>query len=110
MNNLKSSFDDVADWMERYLESQRGLKVGMTFGALLRVYGRLAALADDQTGTAEERELTVKALCLLASLSGHLNKTNYRSDRRIELAQPISMRTNMIYDPGPQTRDGDRGV
>jgi hypothetical protein len=44
MNNLKDSFEDVADWCEEHLEGQRGREIGMTFGAMLRAYGRLANL------------------------------------------------------------------
>lgn len=32
METLKSSFEDVADWCERHLETQRGREIGMTFG------------------------------------------------------------------------------
>ena len=105
MDHLKSSFDDVADWMERYLEDRRGPEVGMTFGAVLRVCGQLSALPPESRGeacTAEERELMARSELLLASLSDHLQATDFRTGNRIKPVDPASMRTNMIYDPGPQ--------
>jgi hypothetical protein len=53
METLKSSFEDVADWCEMHLEAQRGREIGMTFGAAIRAYGRLAALPSRLHG--EER-------------------------------------------------------
>lgn len=50
MNDVKVAFEDVADWCERHLEDQRGREIGMTFGAMLRAYGRLASLPSRQHG------------------------------------------------------------
>ena len=44
MDNLKASFEDVADWCEKHLEDKQGREIGMTFGAMLRAYGRMATL------------------------------------------------------------------
>jgi len=44
MHKLKESFEDVADWCEKHLEDEQGREIGMTFGATLRAYGRLARL------------------------------------------------------------------
>jgi hypothetical protein len=105
MDNLKSSFDDVADWMERYLECLRGRKAGMTFGAMLRVCGQLATLPPRSQGkamTAQERKLTVKIKKLLACLTDHLQQTDFQNGSSIKPVNPASMRANMIYDPGIQ--------
>ena len=32
MDNLKESFEEVADWCEKHLEEHRGQEIGMTFG------------------------------------------------------------------------------
>ena len=37
MDHLEVAFEDVADWCENHLESQRGPEIGMTFGAMLRL-------------------------------------------------------------------------
>jgi hypothetical protein len=74
MDTLKASFDEVADWCERYLEGQRGPEIGMTFGAMLRAYARLATLVSPRRGearAARERELNSKAEELLLQLSPH---------------------------------------
>ena len=36
MDNLKTSFEEVADWCEKHLEDKQGREIGMTFGAMLR--------------------------------------------------------------------------
>lgn len=46
MDNFKESFEDVGEWCEKHLEEQRRREIGMTFGAMLRAYGRLAILPD----------------------------------------------------------------
>jgi hypothetical protein len=64
MDNLKASFEGVADWCEKHLEDKQGREIGMTFGAMLRAYGRLATLPSRLHGeqrTAKERQLNAKA-------------------------------------------------
>jgi hypothetical protein len=68
MDNLKASFEDVADWCEKYLEDKRGQEIAMTFGAVLRAYGRLATLPARLSGgdrAAKEQALNAKAEKLL---------------------------------------------
>lgn len=72
MSNLKSSFENVAEWCERHLEDQRGREIGMTFGTMLRVYGRLAALFSRlpvEQRTERIRQLNAKAEELMMQLS-----------------------------------------
>jgi hypothetical protein len=105
MNNLKSSFDDVADWCETHLEDQYGPEVGMTFGTLLRCFGRMAASSsgreDSQRGGAH-RQQDAKAEKLLWQFSTRFlvafGPTNSKT-----IMEPTSMRTNMTYDPAPHS-------
>ena len=72
MDHLKESFEDVADWCEKHLEEQRGREIGMTFGAMLRAYGRLARLPyrlEGEHRADAQRELNDKAEELLLDLS-----------------------------------------
>ena len=68
MPPLNESFESVADWCERHLETTRGREVGMTFGAVVKAYGRLATkpvnLLEDQEAL-EQRMLKEKAEELL---------------------------------------------
>lgn len=72
MDKLKASFEDVADWCERHLEDRHGRAIGMTFGAVLRTYGRLASpptrLREEERAL-EEKTLNARAEKLLRQLS-----------------------------------------
>jgi hypothetical protein len=113
MDNLKELFEDVADWCERHLEAQRGREVGMTFGAMLRAYGRLAKLPtdpDDPEITFRRRLANEKAEELLLALSARLAPStrfifDYSCPERplMGLAELTSMTTNMTYDTWPHT-------
>ena len=106
MTLLNESFESVADWCERHLETTRNREVGMTFGAVVRAYGRLAVkpvnLLEDQEAL-ERRVLNEKAEELLldfcrrfvVAYSGHEDKSK-------RLVSPNQQSTNMIYDPGTQ--------
>ena len=72
MDRIKESFDDVADWCEKHLEDQRGREIGMTFGAMLRAYSRLARFPyrlDGEQRAEAQRDLNAKAEELLFELS-----------------------------------------
>jgi hypothetical protein len=104
MNSLQQSFEDVADWCERHLEAQKGRELGMTFGTMLRAYGRLATMRDgpDRHCDVDRRRLQeTKAEALLLILSSRIVAAHsYLKDPDKKLAQLASMRTNMIYDTG----------
>lgn len=105
MDNLKASFEDVADWCERHLEDQRGREIGMTFGAMLRAYGRLAALPARPSGeqrTDEERQLNAKAEELLFVLS---TRFFVAYESKCKPVDSIPMRSNMTYDTGPRPQE-----
>jgi hypothetical protein len=127
MDNLKDSFEDVADWCEKHLENQRGREIGMIFGAMLRAYGRLATLPSHLHGerrAARVRQLNDKAEGFLLELSARslevlgrvettayldeetFRRTNmtYDAGNRRLVAEPSSTITNMIYDPGPRPK------
>ena len=105
MNPLQESFEDVADWCERHLEAQRGREIGMTFGAMLRAYGRMATMPDDPDDPAivrRRRKADEKAEELLLILSSRfIVAFGYPERRWKKLVEPTSMKTNMTYDPGP---------
>jgi hypothetical protein len=108
MDNLKQSFEDVADWCEKHLEEQRGREIGMTFGAMLRAYGRLATLPARLSGeerAAKERQLNAKAEELLMELSTRFLVAYGWVEKRSKIVEPISMRTNMTYDTGPRPKE-----
>lgn len=72
MDRLKQSFESVADWCEKHLEEQRGREIGMTFGAMIRAYGRLARFPyrlDGKQRAEAQKELNAKAEELLSELS-----------------------------------------
>lgn len=104
MDKFMSAFEDVADWCERYLEGVRGREIGMTFGSMLRAYGKLAMHSGENDADQEasmDKELNVKAEEFLLELSarfivahGALNKWN-------KPVEATSMRTNYTYDTGP---------
>lgn len=104
MGHLKEAFEDVADWCEKHLESQRGREIGMTFGAMLRAYGGLAKLQqrhEDEYQVAAHRELNAKAEKLLMDLSRRFLVANRKIEVGCEPLKPTSSRANMTYDPGP---------
>lgn len=108
MDNLKAAFEDVADWCEKHLESQRGREIGMTLGAMLRAYGRLACLPpgmpEDQR-LAQERQLNAKAEELLLEVSTRFLVAYGWVEKRNKHVEPMSTRNNMIYDPGPRPQE-----
>ncbi len=104
MDNLKASFEDVANWCERRLEDKRGREIGMTFGAMLRAYGRLATLPSRLHGeqqAAKEREANANAEKLLLELSTRFLVAYGWVGKESKILEPTSMRTNMIYDTRP---------
>ena len=108
MNKLKSSFEDVADWCEKHLEDQRGREIGMTFGAMLRAFGRVATLPSHLHGeerTAKKQELNSNAEELLRELSTRFLIALSSVENRSRVLEPSSIRTNMIYDPGPRPQE-----
>jgi len=107
MDNLKASFEDVADWCEKHLEDKRGREIGMTFGAMLRAYGRLATLSPRLHGerrAAKEQEVDAKAEKLLMELSTRFLMAYGFFEKRIKLEMPVSVLTNMTYDPAPRPK------
>lgn len=106
MDNLKNSFEDVADWCEKHLEDKEGREIGMTFGAMLRAYGRLATLSSRLHGeqrTAKERELNAKAEELLFELSTRFFVAH--ESKKPKIVEPHFVRTNMTYDTGPRPQE-----
>ena len=95
----QQSFEEVAEFCERHLESTRGLEVGMTFGTAIQVLGRLAAhpgIEDD----AEWVRLKERADELLLEFSKRFIVDYGWVGDRMKPVEPTTMRTNMIYDPG----------
>ena len=106
MPPLNESFESVADWCERHLETTRNREVGMTFGAAVRAYGRLATkpvnLLEDQE-VLERRVLNEKAEELLFDFCRRFVVTyGWHEDKFKRLASPSQQSTNMTYDPGTQ--------
>ena len=107
MDNLKESFEDVADWCEKHLEQQRGPEIGMTIGAMLRAYGRLARLPyrlEGEQRAEAQRELNAKAEELLLKRSSRFLVACGGVERN-KPVEPTSIRTNMTYDPGPPPQE-----
>jgi hypothetical protein len=107
MDNLKESFEKVADWCEKHLEQQRGQEIGMTFGAMLKAYGRLARLPyrlKGQMRADAQRELNAKAEELLLKLSCRI-VVACGGGEPVKPVEPTSIRTNMTYDPGPPPKE-----
>lgn len=108
MDNLRDAFEDVADWCERHLEGERGREIGMTFGAMLRAYGRVAALParpGDEAPSAEEQQLNARAERLRLDFSTRFPVAYGCVGNRSKLVEPISMRTNITYDTGPRPQE-----
>lgn len=106
MDSLKNSFEDVADWCEKYLEDKRGREIGMTFGAMLRAYGRLATLPPRLSGderVARERQLDAKAEELLFELSTRFFVAH--ESNKSKIVEPHFVRANMTYDTGPRPQE-----
>jgi hypothetical protein len=78
----------------------------MTFGAMLRAYGRLATMPDDPDDPAivrRRRKANEKAEELLLVLSTRfIVAFGFPEPRWKKLVEPTSVRTNMTYDRGPQ--------
>ena len=77
----------------------------MTFAAVIRAYGRLATVPSRLHG--EERaallgRLNAQAEGLLLDLSRRFFVAYDYVEQRVRPVDPTSMRTNMIYDPGPR--------
>ncbi len=108
MDQLKESFEGVADWCEKHLEEQRGPEIGMTFGAMIRAYGRLARTPNRLEGehrAAAQRELNAKAEELLLKLSRRILAASYQVENLSKPVEPMSIRTNMTYDPRPRPQE-----
>lgn len=110
MSLLRESFEGVADWCERHLETHRGREIGMTFGAMPRAFGSLAAMpddADDPEDLAWKRQMNAQGEELLLALSSRfIVASGYLESRSRKLAEPTSFSTNMTYDPGPHPGSG----
>jgi hypothetical protein len=97
---MKQSFEQVADFCERHLEATRGREIGMTLGAAISALGLIAAHPGDEDD-AEWRQLNEQADELLLEFSKRfIIDYGYVRDDKIEPVEPMTMRTNMIYDPG----------
>ncbi|MFO0814072.1 MAG: hypothetical protein U0796_12675 [Gemmatales bacterium] len=99
-----SAFEDVADWCERYLEGVRGREIGMTFGAMLRAYGKLAVdsgIIDTEQQAFTDKELNARAEELLLALSARFIVAHGWLSKLSKPVEPTSMRTNYTYDTGP---------
>jgi hypothetical protein len=106
MDNLKASFEDVADWCEKHLEEKRGREIGMTFGGVLRAYGRLATLSSRLHGEEQfAKELNAEAEELLMRLSMRFFIAYSRNENWNRLIDPAPMCTNMTYDTGPAPQE-----
>lgn len=106
MDSIKDSFENVADWCEKHLEEKHGREIGMTFGAMLRAYGRLATIPSRLQGdprAAKEREFNTKAEQLLFELSTRFFVA-YES-KKTKIVDPEFVRTNMTYDTGPRPQE-----
>jgi hypothetical protein len=103
---LTESFEAVADWCERHLETTRGREVGMTFGAAVRAYGRLATKPAHLLGekeVVERRLLNENAEKLLLDFSRRFWVAyGWYEDKSKRILQPTNQSTNMTYDPGTQ--------
>lgn len=97
---MKDSFDAVADFSERHLESTRGREIGMTFGTAIRAMGRLAGHPGDE-GDPEWRQLNSRSEELLLEFSKRfIVACGAVGNDQVKPLEPTSMRTNMTYDPG----------
>jgi hypothetical protein len=101
-----ASFEEVADWCEKHLEETRGREIGMTFGAMVRAFGRLATLPTRLHGEQrafKERALGKRAEQLLMELSTRFFVA-YESTKS-RTVEPAFVRTNMTYDIGPRGKE-----
>lgn len=108
MDHLAEAFEDVADWCERHLEGERGREVGMTCGAMLQTFGRLATLPDRPEGEGRAStagELNARAENLLLQLSIRFLAANMVESQRDRPLEATSLRTNMTYDTGPRPQE-----
>lgn len=100
MHPTQQSFEQVADFCERHLETTRGREIGMTFGATIQALGRLAADRGDDDDP-EWRQLKERADELLLEFSKRfIVAYGWVGDDKIKPVEPTSMKANMIYDPG----------
>ena len=106
MTIQNESFEAVADWSERHLETTRGREIGMTFGAAVRAYGRLATKTAhllDEHDALEQKMLNEKAEEILLDFCRRfIVAYGWCDDKSKRLAEPSGPSTNMTYDPGPQ--------
>jgi hypothetical protein len=105
MESLKNSFEDVADWCERHLEAKWGREIGMTFGAMIRAYARVATIPSSLHGNqraAREEHLNAKAEKLLGELS---TRFYMAYEMKPKLQDAPSYRTNFTYDTHPTSPD-----
>jgi hypothetical protein len=108
MNCLKSSFEGVADWCEKHLEAEHGREIGMTFGAMLRGYGRLATLSpewSDEQRNLEKSLLNAKAEELLLNLSIRFIVVKDQDKDENHPLEPGSIHTNMACDAGKRQQE-----
>jgi hypothetical protein len=103
MEPSKLSFEDVADVCERHLEALKGREIGMTFGAIIRALGRLAAIParlSEQERAARAAELNREVEKLLAVLSARVLPAYHRVEpiQRVDLVDIRGMRPNMVFD------------
>jgi len=100
MHPTQQSFQEVADFCERHLETARGREIGMTFGAAINALGRLADHPSDDDDP-EWRQLNDRADELLLEFPKRfIVDYGWVGDGKIKPVEPMSMRTNMIYDRG----------
>jgi hypothetical protein len=107
MNSLGESFEVVAEWCEKQLEEQRGREIGMTFGAVLRTYGRLATLPSRLHGeqrASREGQLNAKAEKLLMEFSTRFYVAYEADSIRRKVQEPNLLGTNIAYDIGPRSQ------
>jgi len=112
MDRLKNSFEEVADWCEKQIEDQRGREIGMTFGAMLRAYGRLARFPyrlDGEKRAEAQRDLNAKAEELLVELSTRFLVAYGKVNGENTPLEPNCSRY-MPYDPGPRPKECGDGV
>jgi hypothetical protein len=99
----KVSFENVADFCERHIEALKGREIGMTFGAIIRALGRLAAIParlSEQERAARAAELNREVERLLAALSARALPTFYQG-KSIQAVDPLyirGLRPNMVFD------------
>ena len=109
MDNLNASYEEVADWCEVNVGEGQGRAIGMNIAAIIRDYGYLNALPSLPFRlSAFERFALQQQLISNAAILSQQFKNEFRmvydqGPKKNLSVQPLSMRTNMIYDPGPRT-------